>query len=151
MSLREKAEAAIAEAQTNSTSNDKESEQAAIKRLASLSPIDYDRARKQEAANLGISVGALDKAVNAAKRNEIDDSGFPCVEPWEYPVNPDELLNDISTTVHRFIVCNKETADAVALWASMTWFIDVVQIAPLAVITAPEKRCGKTQLLTILR
>lgn len=128
----------------------KESEQAAIKRLASLSPIDYDRARKQEAENLGISVSTLDKAVNTARRDEIDDSGFPNVEPWEHPTNPDELLNDISMTVHRFIVCNKETANAVALWASMTWFMDVVQIAPLAIITAPEKRCGKTQLLTIL-
>ena len=130
--------------------NEKESEQAAIKRLASLSPIDYDRARKTEAKKLGISVSTLDKAVNAAKRDEIDDSGFPNVEPWEYPANPAELLSDISATVHRFIVCNKETADAVALWASMTWFMDAVQIAPLAVITAPEKRCGKTQLLTIL-
>lgn len=134
----------------NTISAEKESEQAAIKRLASLSPIDYDRARKKEAENLGISVSTLDKSVNAAKRNEIDDSGFPNVEPWEYPINPDELLSDISKTVHRFIVCNKETADAVALWASMTWFMDAVQIAPLATITAPEKRCGKTQLLTIL-
>lgn len=105
--------------------NEKESEQAAIKRLAALSPIDYDRKRKQEAEKLGISVSTLDKAVNAAKRNEIDDSGFPNVDPWEYPVNPAELLSDISATVHRFIVCNKETADAVALWASMTWFMDV--------------------------
>ncbi len=134
----------------NTISAEKESEQTAIKRLASLSPIDYDRARKKDAENLGISVSTLDKSVHAARRNEIDDSGFPNVEPWEYPINPDELLNDISTTVRRFIVCNKETADAVALWASMTWFMDAVQIAPLAIITAPEKRCGKTQLLTIL-
>ncbi|MBK8318826.1 MAG: hypothetical protein IPL05_09715 [Betaproteobacteria bacterium] len=32
----------------------------------------------------------------------------------------------------------------------MTWFMDVVQVAPLAVITAPEKRCGKSQLLFLL-
>ncbi|KTD02657.1 DUF3631 domain-containing protein [Legionella feeleii] len=32
----------------------------------------------------------------------------------------------------------------------MTWFIDVIQVAPLAVITAPEKRCGKSQLLFFL-
>lgn len=32
----------------------------------------------------------------------------------------------------------------------MTWFIDVVNVAPLAVITAPEKRCGKSLLLTLL-
>lgn len=130
--------------------NEKEPEQAAIKRLAALSLIDYDRARKQEAEKLGISVSTLDKEVNAAKRNEIDDSGFPNVEPYPEPVDPAQLLSQISTTVHRFIVCNKETADAVALWASMTWFMDVTQIAPLAIITAPEKRCGKTQLLTII-
>lgn len=134
----------------NQSSNDNEPEKAVIKRLASPSPIDYDRARKYEAEKLEISVSTLDKAVNATKRNEIDNSGFPNVEPWEHPISPAELLNDISTTVHRFIVCNHETADAVALWASMTWFMDVVQIAPLAIITAPEKRCGKTQLLTIL-
>jgi putative DNA primase/helicase len=28
--------------------------------------------------------------------------------------------------------------------------MDVVQVAPLAVITAPEKRCGKSQLLTLI-
>jgi len=134
----------------SATIKEKESEQETIKHLASLPPIDYDRARKTEAEKLGVSVSTLDKAVNAAKRNEIDNSGFPNIEPWAYPVNPAELLNDISTTIHRFIVCNKETADAVALWASMTWFMDVVQVAPLAIITAPEKRCGKTQLLTIL-
>jgi len=39
---------------------------------------------------------------------------------------------------------------AVTLWIAMTWFIDVIQIAPLAVITAPEKRCGKSQLLFLL-
>ena len=56
----------------------------------------------------------------------------------------------IASTVRRFIVCDAETADAVALWVAMTWFMDVVQIAPLAVITAPEKRCGKSLLLFLL-
>jgi len=32
----------------------------------------------------------------------------------------------------------------------MTWFMDEVQIAPLADITAPEKRCGKSQLPFLL-
>ena len=32
----------------------------------------------------------------------------------------------------------------------MTCFMDVVQVAPLVVITAPEKRCGKTRLLAVL-
>ena len=39
---------------------------------------------------------------------------------------------------------------AAALWAAMTWLVDDVDTAALAVITAPEKRCGKSQLLTVL-
>lgn len=39
---------------------------------------------------------------------------------------------------------------AATLWAAMTWFIDVIQVAPLAIITAPEKRCGKSQMLFLL-
>ena len=43
----------------------------------------------------------------------------------------------------------KEQAYAVALWIAMTWFIDDVDIAPLLIITAPEKSCGKSQLLEV--
>ncbi len=41
-------------------------------------------------------------------------------------------------------------ADAAALWVAFTWLTDVVEIAPLAIINAPEKACGKSQLLTLL-
>lgn len=123
----------------------------AIKRLAMLSPLEYDRARKDRAAALGVRPGTLDRMVAAARKSEDDDGmEFVDVEPWSSPVEPAALLSEISATVRRFIVCQQETADAVALWAAMTWFMDVVQIAPLAVITAPEKRCGKSQLLFLL-
>jgi putative DNA primase/helicase len=59
-------------------------------------------------------------------------------------------LTDIATTIRRFIVCIEEVAFAVALWIAMTWFIDVVLVAPHALITSPEKRCGKTLLLKLL-
>lgn len=126
--------------------NDKE----IIKSLASLSSIDYDRKRKSEAEKLGVRVEVLDKEVKAARGEKNDDSGLPDVEPWEFPIEPAELLSNISLVVSRFIVCDEEVTDAVALWIIMTWLIDVVHVAPLAVITSPEKRCGKTQLLTIL-
>jgi putative DNA primase/helicase len=32
----------------------------------------------------------------------------------------------------------------------MTWFIDVIKVAPLAIITAPERECGKSILLELL-
>lgn len=74
---------------------------------------------------------------------------FPEVVPWAEPSVPEELLTEIALTIKRFIVCSDETANAAALWGAMTWFMDVVDVAPLALITAPEKRCGKTQMLTI--
>lgn len=129
----------------------KENDNEALKRLAVLPILDYDRARDEEAEKLGVSVSALDKAVNQRRKKTGETTEvLPDIEPWPHPVTPAELLNEISATINSFIVCDTETADSAALWVGMTWFMDVVQIAPLAVITAPEKRCGKTQLLTIL-
>lgn len=123
-----------------------------IERLAKLAPLEYDRIRGGEATTLGIRLAVLDQMVRAARMSSAneDGTGFDDVEPWRAPVDPAALLNDISATVKRFIVCKDATANAAALWVAMTWFMDVVQVAPLAVITAPEKRCGKSQLLSIL-
>jgi putative DNA primase/helicase len=124
---------------------------AAIQRLAVLSPIQYDQVRKAEAKAIGIRATTLDAAVNGARLGSYNgDLPFIVVEPWPEPVDPAKLLTDIAATIRRFIVCTKEIAHAAALWVAMTWFIAVMQIAPLAVITAPEKRCGKTLLLSIL-
>jgi len=125
--------------------------EAAIARLAAMPPLEYDRIRKDAAKALGVRPSTLDKAVKDARSGEDDDSlPFVEVDPWPEPIDPAALLSDIASTIRRFIVCNPEVADAVALWVAMTWFIDVVQVAPLAVITAPEKRCGKSQLLGLL-
>lgn len=123
-----------------------------VARLAALTPLEYDRVRKEEAKVLGVRPGTLDNAVKVARKEEIgnDDSPFEEVEPWQDPVDGAELLTDITAIVHRFIICGKETAIAVALWIVMCWFMDVVQVAPLAVITAPEKRCGKSLLLFLI-
>jgi putative DNA primase/helicase len=123
-----------------------------VARLAALSPLAYDLARKQEATALGVRPTALDQAVKDARKGlgDVNDLPFDDVDPWPHPVDPAQLLTDIAQTIRRFIVCDKEVSIAVALWSAMTWFIDVVQVAPLAVITAPEKRCGKTQLLSLL-
>ena len=125
---------------------------AAIQRLAALSPLQYDQVRKTEAKAFGVRPGTLDAAVKDARKATIaDDLPFTKVEPWPERVDPARLLTDIATTIRRFIVCIEEVSHAVALWIAMTWFIAVVRVAPLAVITSPEKRCGKTLLLSLLR
>ncbi len=128
-----------------------ECDDAAIKRLAALSPLDYDRARAIEAKRLGIRPGTLDKLViSERKGNDSAGMEIDSIEPWSEQIEPAQLLIDVAKCIKRFIVCETETATAAALWVAMTHFIDVVQIAPLAVITAPEKRCGKSQLLFLL-
>ncbi|MDD2769143.1 MAG: DUF3631 domain-containing protein [Methylococcus sp.] len=122
-----------------------------LKRLAELPSLDYDRVRKEEAAALGVRPGTLDKIVEALRKDQREPGiGFEDIEPWPERIEPALLLTELAVTVRRFIVCADETTHAVALWSAMTWFIDVVQVAPLAVITAPEKRCGKSQTLFIL-
>ena len=126
-------------------------DKAILEHLATLSPIEYDRVRKEQAKTLGVRDSTLDKMVAGLRRDSADAGlDFADVEPWPDPIEPAALLSEVSATVRRFIICQPETADAVALWAAMTWFMDAVQIAPLAVITAPEKRCGKSQLLFLL-
>lgn len=123
-----------------------------INRLSKLPPIEYERVRTDEAKRLGIRTTTLDAEIKAARAStpSPDTSPFKEVEPWPEPIDPAELLDELSTTIRRYIVCTKETADAAALWAAMTWFIDVVMVAALLLITAPEKRCGKTQFLSVL-
>lgn len=75
---------------------------------------------------------------------------FAEVEPWASTVDGADLLDDITHALARHVIADKETLRAAALWAAFTWFVDVVQVAPIANITAPEKRCGKSILLTAL-
>ncbi|MGF6807424.1 hypothetical protein OKW30_002550 [Paraburkholderia sp. Clong3] len=125
----------------------------AVARLADLSALEFDRIARDEAKRLGVKVSNLEKAVKEARAEGANADGgdlFEPVEPWHETVNGEAMLNELVTTVQRFIVCQLETAQAVALWITMSWLMHVVGIAPLAVITAPEKRCGKTQLLDLM-
>lgn len=124
----------------------------AIQRLASLPKFEYDRVRAKEAKALGVRAGTLDERVNAerAKKQEATNSPFDAVEPWDDPIAVADLLDELSSTVRRYILCDKEFADTAALWAAMTWVIDAFQIAPLAIVSAPEKRCGKSEFRRLM-
>lgn len=120
-----------------------------INKLKGLTPIVYDRMRKTFAKAMGVRPTTLDLIVKNEKSTSKTEEKTPFsdIEPWVEPINPGQLLSDIARTIKRFIVCDHETVIAATLWVAMTWFIDVIHVAPLAVITAPEKRCGKSQLL----
>ncbi|MDG0025951.1 DUF3631 domain-containing protein [Trinickia sp. Y13] len=129
-----------------------ETDDEAIGRLAVLKPMQYDRVRKGEAKRMGVQVSTLDKLVAVARTEggDGDESPFDTVEPWHAPVDGAALLDELVRIVQRFIVCDAATAHGTALWITMTWLMDSVDVAPIAAITAPEKRCGKSQLLFLM-
>lgn len=124
-----------------------------VARLAALDPIAYDRERLAAAEGLGCRVSTLDSLV-AKARTEGDEQKqvdlCANIEPCAEPVDVGELLDDVRTTIQRFIICDDSTATATALWIVFTWVIERAQVAPLAIITAPEKGCGKSQLLDVI-
>jgi putative DNA primase/helicase len=122
-----------------------------IMALAVLSPIEYEQERVEAAKRFNVRASFLDgevrKVKEAAKENRLP---FPEYDPCDDPINPAELLDEVKATIKRFIILDDEQATAAALWCAMTWFIDRISIAPLCIINAPEKACGKSQLLTVM-
>jgi hypothetical protein len=135
---------------TGSHQNDKD----VIAQLALLSPMEYDRVRTAQAKALGIQLKTLDDLVKAARHDEGVGSGrlpFSEVEPYPEPIDPALVLDELAEIIPRYVVMEKEQVIAAVLWIAMTWFIGVVKVAPLAIITAPEKACGKSQLIELFK
>src|SRR5205085_4096102 len=72
------------------------------------------------------------------------------VEPWIEPVDGRVLLNELEETVRRFVVLPKWAAETVALWILHTYAFELRDVSTYLGIESPEKRCGKTTLLSIL-
>jgi putative DNA primase/helicase len=84
-----------------------------------------------------------------------NDTGDPNTDSAERlsphdPIDGRMLLHAIVAIIERYIACERYVAQAAALWIMFSWCIKVMKIAPIACITAPEKRCGKTQLLRLM-
>lgn len=131
--------------------------QAAVARLSKLSPIEYDRVREAEAGKLGVRVTTLDAEVEKLRPGGAKDDAqgrevtFPVFEPHPLPVDGAALLEVIASAVLRFMAMQPAAADAVALWVMHAHCHDAADHSPVLAITSPEKRCGKTTLLRILR
>ena len=70
--------------------------------------------------------------------------------PHPHPVIMATVLDAMVVLLHRFMAINREQAWAIALWIAMTYFMRVIKVAPLLIITAPERACGKSVLLTFV-
>lgn len=76
---------------------------------------------------------------------------FDAVQPETEPEGA-ELLNEVRAALTRYCVLPSEHAVvAVVLWIAATHFARVFEHAPRLAITSPEKRCGKSRLLEVIR
>lgn len=128
----------------------------AFKLLYQDNPASYNRYRQQVKESKQVAMSLFDKlTIKTPESQRTDQSNsiamFPPIEIWDSPINAEVLLNEIKDAIQRYVIADNETIIAATLWVCYTWFIDVVSYAPIANITAPEKRCGKTKLLSILK
>jgi putative DNA primase/helicase len=125
-----------------------------IEQLASLSRIEYDRQRKEEAKKLGIKLDTLDREVAKLRaKQEAADNPLPHwnVEPCPDPVDGAALLDSIQQVFRRYIVLPQDADIALALWVLHAWTMDAGEISPFMVLVSPTKRCGKTSVLVLLQ
>ena len=123
-----------------------------IAELAMLPGLEYDRVREGAAKELGVRVGTLDAEVAAlrAREQQSDSAMFPEATPWSEPVNGAALLTGIGEAVRKHVVADRPTIVGAALWTVHTYMLDVLTVSPIAHVGAPEMRCGKTVLLSVL-
>ena len=76
---------------------------------------------------------------------------FTAVDPW--PTSPDgpTLMDTIHTLLSTHLCVAPAYLDALVLWIAFTHAHDCFHVSPLLAVVSPEKRCGKTTLLSCLR
>ncbi len=124
----------------------------AVATIRGNDPAEYARLIEKLKTSKKVRIGEFEKALDqlAKNSNSINSELFECVAPWDTPVDGAELLDEIVAMLSRYCIAERHTLEAAALWAVMTWLMDKVRTAPIANITAPEKRCGKSVMLTAI-
>lgn len=126
---------------------------AAIEALARLPRLDFEMIRDFKAKELGVSASALGRIVGEARKSVAKDSSpsqlaaWEDTEPFDRPVAPDTLFDEMLAMLQRFTVCDIEFSYAAVLWCGMTWLMEHFDVAPFAMITAPVLGCGKSVML----
>lgn len=86
----------------------------------------------------------------AARAISGSDVIFEDPVPHGEPVDGEAILDVIAQTLTTYVVLPKGAAEAIALWVVVTYVYDLFAVSPILAIVSPEKRCGKTTLLSLL-
>ena len=75
---------------------------------------------------------------------------FDTIIPYPEPVHIASLLSDIEAVIKKHVILSDHAAAALAVWVLHTWTFQLRDIVAYVAIESPEKRCGKTTLLSVL-
>jgi hypothetical protein len=84
------------------------------------------------------------------KENTNQSFQFAKPQPAAEPVELGPLLDEIKSTIQAHVVLSAHAAAALALWVVHTYVFDTRDAVAYVAIESPEKRCGKTTLLSVL-
>lgn len=126
-----------------------------IKELASLTEIEYDNVRKSEAKAMGVREKVLDKEVDKERKYiELDllthNSIVSDVEEWPQPVHGEQLISELQGIYKQYAILPDGAEIALALWTLGTYCFNAFRIYPMIGLSSPEKRCGKSTVLSLL-
>jgi len=127
-----------------------------VSELALLSNIEYEKVRKAEAKALGIRESILDKEVSKEQKRleqeELNDNSIVSdVEEWPEAVQGDQLLSELQGIYKQYAILPEGADTALSLWTLGTYCFDAFRIYPMIGLTSPEKRCGKSTVMSLLQ
>jgi hypothetical protein len=82
---------------------------------------------------------------------KVAESPFAVIEPWNDDVVGEELLDDLSALIERYMVLPAHTTEPIALWILHTYLLDVADYTPYLHVSSPTRECGKSTLLDLLQ
>lgn len=99
----------------------------------------------------GLKRQLLDAPLYKPPVNGGEDAFLATVEPWGVPVDGRALLDELVAVFDRHMDLPEWAAEALALWVIHSHAHDAAQHSPILFISSPTKRCGKTNLLSVLQ
>lgn len=75
---------------------------------------------------------------------------FDTIVPHPTPVQTAEILTEIEAAIKKHVILNGHAAAALAVWVLHTYTFGLRDTVAYVAIESPEKRCGKTTLLSVL-
>jgi hypothetical protein len=124
-----------------------------LEQLAKAERLDYARARKEAAKELGVTPTDIDHEV---QRRREDMAAAPLyghwlTEPWPEVCDGDSLIRDIINRIRRHVVITDEAALASTLFLPFAWVHnDIATHSPILNVSSAEPESGKSTLIGLL-